>query len=239
MDDDGLTTPNCPRCLLRMILAGTKRKPYWRCVESAPSCSDYDTLVAMSATDWLTAIATVAAAGAAAAAWRAAVKSNDVAAQLAAIEAQRRHDEVTPSFNAALSPSPSGQWDLLVDFEGDIELDDLVISVVDDPGKPSSFLFSKDRYTDEDLRRYVWAALRFAPDVDGTDHDGRSVKVQNVAPGDGLKFLLDDSRAPGWWDDASGGWRQLRRRELHLRLDATAAQETWRVRLRLPLPALT
>jgi tRNA(Ile2) C34 agmatinyltransferase TiaS len=36
MEDDleGLTEPNCERCLTRMQLAGTDERPFWRC----PSC---------------------------------------------------------------------------------------------------------------------------------------------------------------------------------------------------------
>lgn len=36
MDDDATSfdTPNCPRCLVRLQIAGTERHPYWMC----PNC---------------------------------------------------------------------------------------------------------------------------------------------------------------------------------------------------------
>ncbi|GIJ45813.1 hypothetical protein Val02_26990 [Virgisporangium aliadipatigenens] len=85
----------------------------------------------MSFTDWLGAIATALAAGAAFGSWAAARKSNQTASTVAAIEHERHHADRTPQFTATITQDGRTLDLVLVGPPGFARLDDVEISVRD------------------------------------------------------------------------------------------------------------
>ncbi|MCW2780634.1 MAG: hypothetical protein JWR35_1083, partial [Marmoricola sp.] len=77
---------------------------------------------------WVAAVATLASAVAATMAWRAAASSANASGELTALEAARRHDELTPQFTARiepLNPGDTAHYQLTLGLDGPVALKEL------------------------------------------------------------------------------------------------------------------
>lgn len=152
----------------------------------------------------VSAVAAVIAAVAAVASWRAAVASNRSSKQLAEIEVDRRHSELTPQLLATLE-RVGAQTYLRVRFDGPPSLDRLdriTIRVLDDDIDHTTI----DR--DHDPSTQIWGPLRFVPGIDGASSDGRIVGPFALARRSSRVFAVEPTRAPVWADDSNGWWRR-------------------------------
>jgi hypothetical protein len=159
----------------------------------------------------------VAAVAAAWAAWQsrgAAREANLAATTLARIEEERRLAELTPVLELALArETGTVSPRLTVRLAGPPGLDrvdSLTVAIRDDsdrrarnalPGGPSA----------EEIRRHVWAPLRFVPDSGPddarADESGRAVTYAHpLASGDSLIYLLEPTSQPRWGTWNGNGW---------------------------------
>ena len=165
---------------------------------------------------WLSAGAATIGAVAAIAAWRAAGASAKASRDLKAIEAARRHQELTPQLSWRIRPSNpgSGVFSLLLELGGPIALERLnrlTVKIRDDrPGRDQEPLsFDGNGLTADQIRRQVWGPLRFTPGVgpgsDRADLDGRTVAVTKpLNVGEGLQFQLERTKNPWHWRTDAG-----------------------------------
>ncbi|WP_431220338.1 hypothetical protein [Leifsonia xyli] len=144
---------------------------------------------------------------AAVAAWRAADGSRKAAAELTAIERDRRHAELTPKILAQVSPLGGGRFRLRIQLDGPLELeglDHVVVSVRNDTVDHTPI---DGGGTNEESNAPIWGPLRFVPQIDGASEDGRQVAPFPLAVGDDRPFAMEPTRAPlesgpgsdSWW----------------------------------------
>lgn len=142
-------------------------------------------------------LATLVAALAAIASWRAAVKSNATASLLAKIEMERRHAELTPQYQLEATQFSNGQVLMKVKLDGPVALDRvdrIVISVRDEPGDRTSDPLLT---TEPGTLGPVWAPYRFTPRLAGATSDGRNVEFSGaLLLGASASFQLERTRPP-------------------------------------------
>jgi hypothetical protein len=171
---------------------------------------------------WIGAGATLGSAVAAGMAWKAAKASSDAAGELTALEAARRHDELTPKFTMKIEPFNPGDtqhYRLTLGLDGPVALiriDSMTIKVRDDrPGRDLEALIGNEA-TPETVRAQVWGPLRFSPRLGPTwaqaDEAGRSVTVSRALDvGEGVSFQLERTLPPAWYRQHRSSdevWRQ-------------------------------
>jgi len=207
---------------------------------------------------WVSAGGALVGAVAAIAAWRAADASARVSQELTAIEAARRHQELTPVIRWRIDPLGPGSslCHLTLELEGPLplqELNRLIVRIRDDrPGRDQVPLsFNGNALTVEQIRRQVWGPVRFTPGVgpgsNRSDQDGRTVDVtDSLAVGEGLRFQLEPTRYP--WHSrtdaavADSEWAMMVGGRLRLTVTAFAdgkASEPWTLPYEVDLPSQT
>ena len=160
--------------------------------------------------DWTNltgAVATVIAAGAAVASWRAAKSSNRTSNLLAKIEKERRHAELRPVFSVRCEKYPNDDiFYVILKLDGPAGLervDTLKISIRDNKRMPKSD--PTGQRTEQELANQIWAPFCFSPNVDGSSVDGRSVPYADLKLGDECRFQLQRVSVPSW--NHAGGVR--------------------------------
>lgn len=185
-------------------------------------------------------IATVAAAAAAIGSWRAAGRSNATAEQLASIEKQRWHIELTPQLYFRTGDWQADFLDLHFVVVGPsrlVRLDRVDITVRDDITHSERPLTTD--VTEEQIAAQVWAQCRFTPHVDGADKDGRSLSLEGLPIGIERPLQLERTRAPSW--SGNQDWWDNRYRNQPLRLLVTAIREgyePWQVTAEVTTPPI-
>jgi hypothetical protein len=196
-----------------------------------------------------TDLISVASAGAAAAsavaacgAWRAAFTAGRATEALTAIEAERRWQELMPTFITTFTPLNSTGPAIHLDIElvGPLALqrvDSLTVRVRDDrPGRDQvGAARPRDAAALEQLKAQVWGPYRFTPHVGPDGHhraDGNGRQVDVGAPlevGEGLRFQLEPTRPPAWMhaDGVDAGkaeeeWSQMVGSDIRLTITAQA-----------------
>ena len=108
----------------------------------------------------ISATAAVAAAIAALGSWKAARKANDTAGQMASIEHQRRHQELTPDFDITLTvrDTAADSADLRVALKPGtlLRLDQVWVTILDEAGKDHWTRGLPDGVTQEEAEMFVW-----------------------------------------------------------------------------------
>lgn len=141
----------------------------------------------------------------------AAKAANQASDQMAAIEAARRHQELTPELDVRIEPWGSGNlttYRLFVGLAGPIALrqvEALTIRIRDDrPGRATeSVSYSGQMATREQIAAQIWGPLRFTPLVQcggGTaDADGRSIVMpEGLQVGESRQLQLEVVQPPPW-----------------------------------------
>lgn len=202
---------------------------------------------------WIGTVAAVGSAVAATMAWKAATASAKTAAELTALEAARRHEELTPKVTVRVEPFNPGDTEhyrLVLGLDGPLSLkrlESLTITVRDDqPGRDQETLVGGEA-TPEKVRAQVWGPLRFSPSLGPTwaqaDETGRTVIVTKALDvGEGFPFQLERTHAPSWYhqQDADAAWRRDAGTLLRLSLRAVSQEsdEPWTVPIEIDLAAL-
>lgn len=183
----------------------------------------------------LTAIASAVAASGS---WKAARRSEKAATTLAAIERERRHTELTPTFEVTCSrPSVGDNVFLDLTFTGPPGLDRLdgtAIAIRDDRANRSPIVAGGP--TAEDLASVIWGPLRFRPHVNDADELGRAIPASPLARRETRRFALEASLRPKWVDDTDY-WRR-RYADHPLRLTLTCTREghvPWIIPIDVPI----
>jgi hypothetical protein len=190
--------------------------------------------------DWQTPAAILSALAALAAgfwAWR----SERSAASVAAIDRDRRHEELTPKFALSLKRL-NGVGDTfvlevkLVGPDGLERLDGITVIVADDKARGASPLANGP--TKEEVGACIWGPLRFRPGIEGTGDGGRTSALGALDRGTATVANLEPSAAPTWFEDQRGAWRaQYEDSPLKLRLECHLAGQTpWTVPQELKIP---
>jgi hypothetical protein len=158
----------------------------------------------------IVAAAAVLSAGAAWGSWRSAKSANSTANQLAQIEIDRRHAELTPQFNLTATRVSGDFVRVDIKLVGPFALqwiDELTVSVRNDSTDHRSNLAGGP--TDEDIAKVVWGPLRFLPNADGATKDGRSVAPVPLEVGNDRPFWMEPTQPPPWSDPNSQWWQSL------------------------------
>ncbi|MGK4578434.1 hypothetical protein [Kitasatospora sp. HPMI-4] len=183
-----------------------------------------------AATIW-TAVGAIAAAASAGLAWwatrKAAAAASDSAAtarEVAAIERDRWHRELTPELEFTLTQRGRDHWRLTVELVGPAgldRLDSLTLTVRDEAGVDHS---PRPGGPDpQELAAVIWGPLRIQPGVDGVREPGRERVLLDVERGEPIPCALEATLVPGWFQNPED-WRE-RNATLPLRLRAVCERE--------------
>ncbi len=193
--------------------------------------------------DPVNAIAAVASAIAAGAAYKATRQANATADTVARIERARHIGELTPQFKFNFSnvTADSASFHVLLEGPDNLgHLDELRISIRDDdmlhqerPGHGGA--------TQLELDNFVWGPFRFRPRVDTSDEHGRGVGPFPLEVGAGRPLVLDRTRPGPWMGSRSQElWqRQYEAFSIRLVLHCRRGEYQWRLERHLPQPQVT
>ncbi len=153
----------------------------------------------------IAAIAAVAAAIAATGSWKAAAKANETTSALAAIELDRRHDELTPDFEitcAERDTSP-GTADMRVTLRrGPLErLDEVTITILDETDKDHWTGGLPGGVTQEHAEAFIWGPWEFNAAASAQVISNRTTRPRAYSIVNGKNWdLLGLTRTrPGHW----------------------------------------
>jgi hypothetical protein len=164
----------------------------------------------------------------------AAARSAEAAAVTAALDADRRHSEITPRFRIAVHPSNPGvdTLRLTVRLLGPPELerlDALTVTIRDDHPWRAQGTPLAGGPTPEQVAEQIWGRWRFTPGtgpnadsvrgVPGADRTGRITPTQGLPVGEELPFQLEPTRAPSWSQQSPESWQRQVGPWLRLRLE--------------------
>jgi hypothetical protein len=141
-------------------------------------------------------------------AWRAATEANRAAQTVAAIERARYHADLEPKFTISVEAAGEERATLHIRFDGPPGLDrlDEIRMRIEDDGLNHTALPGRG-YSQEEIDRYIYRPLRFAPGTDGVDDTGRTVAPFSLRRGDWRPFALQRTHPPRGVSTAD--WRQL------------------------------
>jgi hypothetical protein len=162
----------------------------------------------------------------------AAERSAGTAEELAAIETDRRHEQLTPQLTIeAAAPRQGGdRVRLTVRLEGPDgldRLDEVSVRVADDRRRTPTI---EGGPTQQQLDETIWGPYRFVPGVDGADRLGRMVPAFPLARGHSRPLEMEPNPAP-LWVSLPGQWIQDYA-EQRIRLEIICTREgdpLWRV----------
>ncbi|MZD58724.1 hypothetical protein [Streptomyces sp. SID5606] len=160
----------------------------------------------------IAAVAALFSGGAAVAAWRASREANATAANVAQIERDRWHSELTPRLRMMITSRHPVMSKLVVHFEGPA-------AVLGPLSVPLRIRDDRNRSRDPELadgvtaamrERVIWGPCRFRLGTDGADDVGRQVASFTVEADDKHLLALDLSAAPHWYEGEAGErrWRE-------------------------------
>jgi hypothetical protein len=188
---------------------------------------------------WISASSAVVAAIAAALSLWTARTSNRTARTLAAIETDRRHAELIPTFEVRTKRVNDDViliYPKLVGPPSLDRIDRLTVIVRDDTVDHSSELAGSP--TSEQLAATIWGPYRLTPMIDGASSDGRSVGPVRLLLGDDRPFQFESTRPPIWTD---AQWWDSQYRHTPIRLAfrcETDGFEPWIVPTEVKPPAV-
>ncbi|WP_157846329.1 hypothetical protein [Streptomyces anulatus] len=172
----------------------------------------------MNTDDWTAFGAIVAAVGVAVSAvmayWTtrkaaaAAADSADTAREVAQIERDRWHRELTPELTFSLIRVGSNRLRLTTTLAGPVGLDHLdtiTLTVRDEAGRDHSARPHYDEAMRTELPSVIWGPARFSPGVDGVAAPGRQSIIRSLERGNFVHRQMDNSEPPSWFQDP-GDW---------------------------------
>ena len=186
----------------------------------------------------------------------AAEAANRASGGMAAIEAARRHQELTPELAVRIEPLNPGDlrtFKLFVGIDGPIALrrvESLTVGIRDDrPGRATERMsFGGHHASKDQLTAQVWGPLRFTPHLlEGggqVDEHGRAIAMPNgLAVGESVQLQLEQVQPPPWTgsDRASAWrwWRSVVATRVRLAVELTdVSGDTWLIPLEIDVPEL-
>jgi hypothetical protein len=183
-------------------------------------------------------VAATASAIAAIGSWSAARRSDKAATILAIIERDRRHTELTPTFDITCYCSSVGDTAYmqltLTGPPGLDGLDGVALSIRDDRTNRTPAIAGGPAA--EELSAVIWGPLRFRSHVNSDDELGRSIPAFPLVRQETTRFALDSSLVPQWVADRDYWHRQYANHPLRLTL--TCAREghaSWTIPIDVPI----
>ncbi|HEX4705841.1 MAG TPA: hypothetical protein VH352_27230 [Pseudonocardiaceae bacterium] len=129
--------------------------------------------------------------------------------QVAVIEADRRHEELTPQLDITCTEQYGDRAELNVAFTGPLglgRLDEIIVEILDDRPDRQPSPTHLAEITIEKFRQFIWGPYRFARGVDGSDAAGRTVPPFALDRGDSRPLVVDRSMHPYWYTNPEN-WR--------------------------------
>jgi len=203
-------------------------------------------------------VSIVAAAGAVGAVWysrrsaKSAAVSATAASVTAALDSQRRHDELAPEFDINITAGENGVGDhaeMRVALTGSAGLDrlnEVTIAILDEAGVDRWAHGLPDKVSPEDARRFVWGPWEFNTGASAQVTDNRTTRPRPYSRPDGKNWdRLGLTRTrPGQWMGSMTPeqWRRQQAGPVRLQITCARAGEQWvllhEVQVPEPLPAL-
>jgi hypothetical protein len=163
-------------------------------------------------------------------------RSAAAAEAAAALEASRRHGELTPRFRVTVDGANPGVDDLrlTVFLAGPPELerlDSLTVRIRDDyPGRAEQSRIAGGP-SHEQVAAQIWGPYRFQPGTGpggpGADETGRVTPTGGVPVGESLPFILTPTMRPPWSGADTFWWRKFQGTAVRLQLECAHADESW------------
>lgn len=138
----------------------------------------------------------------------AAADSADTAREVAKIERDRWHRELTPELTFSLIRVGPNRLRLTTTLDGPIGLDHLdtiTLTVRDEAGRDHSARPHHDEAMCTELSSVIWGPARFSPGVDGVAAPGRKSIIRSLERGNFVYRQMDNSEPPSWFQDP-GDW---------------------------------
>jgi hypothetical protein len=138
-------------------------------------------------------------------------KAAIAAGETAALDGQRRHEELTPRFKISCSAAGADDRKLEIRLLGPAalgRLDGLTVTIRDDNPWLAEAAPLAGGPTREEIKKQVWGPYRFVPGtgpgadpvrgIPGADRDGRSTPTSGMPVGETLPFFLEPVTRPRW-----------------------------------------
>ena len=202
------------------------------------------TLRAMNvATAVIAALAALASAVAAFGSLGSARRANDTTARLASLELDRRHSELTPEFEFALTPFGGTNDDAWLDIwqtGGPLVLDSVVITIQDEVGQDHWAHGLPDHVSAEDAAVFVWGPYEFNAAASDQVANYRTTKPRQYdrVAGTNWDHLHLVRTRPGAWMAGAllETWRADHGGPLRLLITCSlAGYEPWQVPVEMPV----
>jgi hypothetical protein len=160
-------------------------------------------------------LAAVGAAMAAFGSWTAARKANDTATALAAIEADRRHDELTPVFDITCEVSDDHFAMLRVTLaDGRLQqFDAVTVTILDEAGADHTRLMNnmlRRGLTEEQVHAVVWGPVEFnanLPRIVFSNRESRPRAYSMLNGNNWADLIMRPTRPASWMDLSPQEWR--------------------------------
>jgi hypothetical protein len=187
-------------------------------------------------------VSIVAAAAAVAAVWyaRRSARSADSAAaaaeKTAALDAERRHAELTPKFEIILTADQNGVGDLgelrvtLTGPAGLDKLDEVITAILDESGTSHWGHGYPAGVSEEDALRFVWGPWEFNTGASAQVTGNRTTRPRPYSRTDGQnwdRLSLTRTRPGHWMSMSPEQWRQQREGPLRLQITCRRGDEQW------------
>lgn len=200
-------------------------------------------------------VSIVAAAGSVGAVWysrrsaKAAAVSAAAAGTTAALDSQRRHDELTPEFGVSIAAGVGEHAEMRVELTGPPgldRLDEVTITILDEAGVGHWAHGLPGKVSPEEARRFVWGPWEFNTGASAQVTDNRTTRPRPYSRPDGKNWdRLSLARTrPGHWMGATTPEQWQRQQDGPVRLQITCSRggEQWdllrEIAVQVPLPPM-
>jgi hypothetical protein len=187
-------------------------------------------------------VSIVAAAAAVAAVWyarrsaRSAESASAAAEKTAALDAERRHAELTPEFEITCAADQNAVGDLgelgvtLTGPAGLDKLDEVIIAILDESGTNHWGHGYPAGVSEDDARRFVWGPWEFNTGASAQVTGNRTTRPRPYSRTDGQnwdRLSLTRTRPGHWMSMSPEQWRQQRVGPVRLQITCRRGGEQW------------
>jgi hypothetical protein len=167
---------------------------------------------------------------------RSAETAAGAAEKTAALDAERRHAELTPEFEFVLTTGGNGigaMGELRVTLTGPAgldSLDEVVIAILDESGANHWARGYPNGVSEEDALRFVWGPWEFNTGASAQVSDNRTTRPRPYSRADGQnwdRLSLERTRAGHWMSMTPDQWRKQREGPIRLKVTGRRGGEEW------------
>lgn len=191
----------------------------------------------------ITAVAALASATAAVFSLRSSRKATETARRLEALELDRRHGELTPTFEVRLTPFGNTNDDAWLDIHqtsGVLVLDSVLITIQDEVGQDHWARGLPEHLSEAEAAVFVWGPYEFNTGASEQVANYRTTKPRRydrIAGTDWDHLHLVRTRPGAWMSTSIESWRAEHAGPLRLLITCTAGdQAPWHVPIELSTP---